>query len=534
MLIEFKTSRCVARERAGKHDHRCCPFFHGERDRRREVFVHNDFVESAGGSQPSTFRYRAEPCEEQFDEGQCTMGDSCTFCHTTAELLYHPDVFRKRLCIQGRFCKRGPLCAFAHSREELLVPCFSEYDEQNPTEDFIAWQFKTQWCPIGGQHDWETCVYAHTYRDWRRTPALGYSSWPCAQWAESVKEGANDLSYESRCALGLACPLAHGAKEQLYHPQFYKTSPCSENNCKRGPLCAFTHRGLRDARAAQPSEPPGEGPLPWAEETLAAYQPLYWAPPKYHTADEIYARRAMAQRGQPWHPDPEMCAMLRYRGSRRSHPGRGSGRGRGKGRGGSADAAAGRWGGGGGAYFGANGRERETQYGQWATPGQPAMNYFLAPPVVAGDPALGGCSSAASMWGAPIVKAQQPVPLSGDAMTSRQRLPAMGRDASARQADFAGISGSPVHVHGQGGGPPSPASVPLVGKLAGDGTHGLSALGAAEGLRPTLGSGSHPREGFRTPSSYGSPRGEGGEAADVSASQAPHATAQEGSEPGGA
>lgn len=222
------------------------------------------------------------------------------FCHSTAELLYHPEFFRKRLCHQAMTsgCPRGRLCAFAHSRQELFAPYFSEEEEKEPTEEFIAWNFKTQWCPIGGPHDWETCMYAHTYRDWRRTPAIGYSSRPCPNWAQSVAGGPTELMYEFRCPNGMACPLAHGAKEQLYHPQFYKTSPCSEN-CKRGALCAFTH-GDRDRRGS----PPGlnmtaeeaawaaSWPIPWALDLLACYQPAFCNPPRYHALEEQVPRKA--------------------------------------------------------------------------------------------------------------------------------------------------------------------------------------------------------------------------------------------------
>jgi len=91
----------------------------------------------------------------------------------------------------------------------------------------------------------------------------------------------------------MACPLAHGAKEQLYHPHFYKTSPCSEGNCKRGPLCAFTH-GEADTRGPAPAPISAEeaaskamqGPMQWAEATLAHHQPSYCNPPRYHALEE--------------------------------------------------------------------------------------------------------------------------------------------------------------------------------------------------------------------------------------------------------
>lgn len=280
MIREFKTQPCVREGATSSHDHRCCPFYHSERDRRRIV------VGPGVGAQP---RYAAKPCDAQFDDKRtCPRGEVCGFCHSTAELLYHPEFFRKRLCHQAKRCPRGKLCAFAHTRQELLVPHFTEEEEMEPTEEFIAHHFKTQWCPIGGPHDWENCVYAHTYRDWRRTPILGYSSWPCPQWAKSLSAGPSELLYEDRCPYGMACPLAHGAKEQLYHPQFYKTSPCSEETCKRGPLCAFTH-GTYDTRWPRASQPPAQtpqGPIPWVEEILERYQPTYWNPPRYHALED--------------------------------------------------------------------------------------------------------------------------------------------------------------------------------------------------------------------------------------------------------
>mmetsp|Transcript_99110 Transcript_99110/g.212352 ORF Transcript_99110/g.212352 Transcript_99110/m.212352 type:complete len:629 (-) Transcript_99110:75-1961(-) len=285
VIWEFKTKPCYREgSQSASHDHRCCPFFHGERDRRRLVFAEDGSEETL---------YRAEPCGEQFDDRrQCSRGDQCDLCHSTAELLYHPEFFRKRLCHQSGRCPRGRLCAFAHNRQELLVPFFSEAEETDPSEEFIAYNFKTQWCPIGGPHDWENCVYAHTYRDWRRSPGIGYSSWPCPQWTKSISSGGAELMYQDRCPHGMACAFAHGAKEQLYHPQFYKTSPCSECNCKRGALCAFTH-DARDTRQVSRDETgPGphaeRAPLPWAEEILSRVQPTFRHPPRYHAFEDSF------------------------------------------------------------------------------------------------------------------------------------------------------------------------------------------------------------------------------------------------------
>jgi hypothetical protein len=170
-----------------------------------------------------------------------------------------------------------------------LVPHFTEKEEKDPSEEFMSLSFKTQWCPIGGPHDWENCVYAHTYRDWRRVPVLGYSSRPCPQWAQSVARGSPDVDYDVRCPRGMGCPLAHGCKEQLYHPSFYKTSQCVENNCKRGVFCAFTHGEFdqkEPASAEDPSTRVNLEAIPNFEEVLAHYQPTFSEPPNYHALED--------------------------------------------------------------------------------------------------------------------------------------------------------------------------------------------------------------------------------------------------------
>jgi hypothetical protein len=279
MMQKFKTNPCRVQNNSPSHDHRCCPYFHGERDRRRPAF--DNF---------GSMCYLGEPCAQRFDdERHCDAGELCQRCHSTAELLYHPDFFKKRLCHQFRRCPRGKYCAFAHARQELLVPHFTKLEETQPTEEFIANRFKTQWCPIGGAHDWESCVYAHTYRDWRRTPLVGYSSHPCPRWSLSIARGSPELDYGERCFFGVGCPMAHGAKEQLYHPNFYKTSPCSDPKCRRGPLCAFTH-GDADKHTALTDEDVGKAAskkrLSQAELILSHHQPTYALPPMYHAIEE--------------------------------------------------------------------------------------------------------------------------------------------------------------------------------------------------------------------------------------------------------
>ncbi|CAE7766694.1 unnamed protein product [Symbiodinium sp. CCMP2592] len=136
-------------------------------------------------------------------------------------------------------CHHGAGCATAHSREEIGVPLLSTAENQEQhalTDDFFMYKYKMTWCPIHKQHDWHTCVYAHTYQDARRPATIGYGAMPCPYWSHK-DTGAE---YSHRCPLGLRCPYSHGAKEQLYHPHYFKTVMCGQACADK--LCPCYHQ----------------------------------------------------------------------------------------------------------------------------------------------------------------------------------------------------------------------------------------------------------------------------------------------------
>lgn len=279
-LTTFKVFPCKG-GRNLPHDRKVCTFFHNPRDRRR-----------APGS------YAAEPCPESFDveattrSSRCSRGDKCPQCHNRLELLYHPDVYKRRFCStypKISACQRGAQCAFAHAREEINAQILTKSEEEHELtegsgEMFYMHRFKTLWCPYSVPHDWHRCVYAHTYQDWRRAPELGYDSEPCTHWSRTH---APQTSYQERCPNGFRCPFSHGSKEQLYHPMYYKTMPCLDwaesRDCPRRFLCAFFHdaderRVLKTTASAKPAV--GDL-LPDNTEVLASLQRGFQRPPLF-------------------------------------------------------------------------------------------------------------------------------------------------------------------------------------------------------------------------------------------------------------
>jgi len=282
-LLTFKVAPC---KQGRAHDRKLCMFWHNVRDKRRPP-----------GS------YEAEPCSECFDfdtpPKTCAQGDSCNRCHNRLELLYHPDVFKKRFCAtfpNVLSCQRGSYCAFAHSREEMCAELFTEEEERSAAQvgspaanSFYMYRFKTLWCPYGVQHDWHTCLYSHTYQDWRRSPKFGYGSEPCPDWEKNNTRP----DYKDRCPRGFCCHYAHGSKEQLYHPAYYKTNGCTDlkagRSCPRGVLCAFWHS--TDEFRKLGKAPKGDYRAPMADlARLRELQPGFSRPPLFGMDDEPFGR----------------------------------------------------------------------------------------------------------------------------------------------------------------------------------------------------------------------------------------------------
>ncbi|OEH75034.1 zinc finger (ccch type) domain-containing protein [Cyclospora cayetanensis] len=282
-LSSFKVFPC-RHKHSLSHDKKYCPFYHNFRDKRRF---------------PVT--YRAEQCEEHFDLDsstlQCSKGDACEKSHNRHELLYHPTIFKQRFCSSyatrngTERCGRGQFCAFAHSREEVRAPLFTIQEETCPSSDFFMQHFKTVWCPYGVQHDWYTCVYAHTYQDCRRSPQVGAFSDEVYQergLARGTRGEARGMGGE-RSTL---CPYSHGSKEQLYHPSYYKTMPCMDfrskgrggggNSCPRGVLCAFYHE-TSERRWPLRISTDYSTPLPSQRNSLL--QPQFLRPPLFNLDD---------------------------------------------------------------------------------------------------------------------------------------------------------------------------------------------------------------------------------------------------------
>mmetsp|Transcript_115769 Transcript_115769/g.291263 ORF Transcript_115769/g.291263 Transcript_115769/m.291263 type:complete len:944 (+) Transcript_115769:137-2968(+) len=268
---KYKTKFCNDRDCRGQE---VCCFAHGEHELRKfalERYSYWSLVTNGAGAAQQGMRM-------MHNEMALMNSQACTGA------LYHPKVYKHRFCASFPHvanCRRGDACAFAHTREEIRTPLLDSNEEDQKlsalTNDFFMHRFKTLWCPIGVQHDWQTCVYAHNYQDARRHPLIGYGPRPCPYWKR--KETA--LEYSQRCPLGVRCPFSHGAKEQLYHPSYFKTVTCQDwpnSNCPRGRLCAFWHKRSQQ-RGRSTTDEDFNYKLPLRTERLQELQVDFLTPP---------------------------------------------------------------------------------------------------------------------------------------------------------------------------------------------------------------------------------------------------------------
>ena len=197
------------------HAHKHCMFYHNAKDRKRYGACSENL------------------CDWVVRGEKCPKGDECGESHSRVEQLYQYDTYKKKFCshypANVEKCEYGDYCSFAHHEEEIRIELIHNYVFD---EDFYMFHYKTEFCPFNlTEHNKALCVYAHNWQDYRRSPSsYSYQPLPCYNW--KLKDYI--YNYEAGCELGLNCPMCHGWKELQYHPNYYRTNKCLENQCRKG------------------------------------------------------------------------------------------------------------------------------------------------------------------------------------------------------------------------------------------------------------------------------------------------------------
>jgi len=121
-MFKFRTNICSEKRRCSNPAG--CFDAHSKIMKRRVPIQ----VKSNGG----LFNYIPEACPEWQKSKKCSMGDSCPRSHGWLEIIFHPLLYKTKLCKAPRrngVCSEyGVYCAKAHMRSEIrsLVEIYGE------------------------------------------------------------------------------------------------------------------------------------------------------------------------------------------------------------------------------------------------------------------------------------------------------------------------------------------------------------------------------------------------------------------------
>jgi hypothetical protein len=221
----------------------------------------------------------------------CPAGDKCEYSHCTEEVVYHPLVFKTKLCDHSgdRFsvCKgQGVHCAKAHGeadRREYIAPPSTPSPPVTPNQASSASSPRYGWDNTSssstgssssslartsspsisnGEESDETyalrctfvpteeqrqffmytyktrpcvnsdcpyCYHFHGPLERRRAPNMyNYTTTPCPRLYSKSMFGEEKWADPARCQAGDSCQYAHTVLEVMYHPALYKTQMCSQ------------------------------------------------------------------------------------------------------------------------------------------------------------------------------------------------------------------------------------------------------------------------------------------------------------------
>merc|ERR1719154_456536 len=215
-------------------------------------------------------------CRHWVSKGQCDLGSSCKFAHSTQDLAQpNTDRTKTQLCSKFSstgFCQYGDSCNFAHGEAELRAHNSTSMQPGNYKTKMCKTFLSGGPCPSGAQ-----CHYAHGTRELRNmfkpTPSMSqgqrhagglgvHGGWGVAPNVKTVL--CKNWADGSECSYGDSCTFAHGeeqiqgSKEQriIARNPLYKTTICKQfaeaEFCELADDCHFAHGEdeLRTLRAA--------------------------------------------------------------------------------------------------------------------------------------------------------------------------------------------------------------------------------------------------------------------------------------------
>lgn len=225
-------------------------------------------------------------------EAECREAECC-FAHSTTEVLYHPMLYKTKMCDQGPLqdgvcTKFGPHCPFIHIEKDGAGLPGLPYNRNSPFQKpplmpnlesqraykqetrtyldtytelpksrthiishsasfpvqnscFNRATYKVFPCSTPACKRNVYCMGYHTLEERRRAEDQQYSQQPCGYVYFGEERGFEDIG---KCPMGDKCTYSHTENEVYFHKRMYKQKPClnylQRSSCPH-PYCPFLH-----------------------------------------------------------------------------------------------------------------------------------------------------------------------------------------------------------------------------------------------------------------------------------------------------
>lgn len=211
LVSQYLVNKCV-----GCTENPCLNYHKGQQPRRPLVYLGK-----------YSWNYSSKKCKNT----NCRL-EKCPYAHTTEEIYYHPENFRKKSCnyplLGGKCSKFGEFCPFIHEQNNAAEEKIVKFNLET---------YKVERCMEGEQHNYANCYFYH-------------ENLRVCDKRRSLKEFQYypELCPESeKCEMGDKCQFCHTMVELKYHPSKFKTKPCIfKENCLNKEACPFYHQECND------------------------------------------------------------------------------------------------------------------------------------------------------------------------------------------------------------------------------------------------------------------------------------------------
>lgn len=201
-MRRYKTQWCPL---PGVHDWDACMYAHTKRDIRRTPTAAYG-TRKCPDWETALATVPKDCCPNMPYEACCPRGVGCHMAHGIKEVLYHPAVYRAKLCSNANTCRgmKRRHCAFAHCTKELRDPVKTAFQTKMVGTWAVNREQPQFFVPL-------------TFVSFRDTLPKSAQTVPPARWPQALKEPAlQDALFQKPAQPPPRTPSSHALKEAAF------------------------------------------------------------------------------------------------------------------------------------------------------------------------------------------------------------------------------------------------------------------------------------------------------------------------------